>query len=92
MTDSITIRVRTFAGLREALGIGETELEAPRRDGYRRVGGAAGSRPIPAARLTTRRYTVAVNRAYAPPDRVLADGDEVGLIPPVSGGSGHGRS
>ena len=34
-----------------------------------------------------RRYTAAVNRAYAAPDRVLADGDEVGLIPPVSGGS-----
>ena len=30
-----------------------------------------------------------MNRAYAAPDRVLADGDEVGLIPPVSGGSGN---
>lgn len=30
---------------------------------------------------------VAVNREYADDDRVLQDGDEVALIPPVSGGS-----
>jgi MoaE-MoaD fusion protein len=89
MTDSITIRVRAFAGLREALGTGETLLEAPVGTdiaGLMALVDAA----FPGARLMTRRYTVAVNRAYAPPDRVLVDGDEVGLIPPVSGGSGHG--
>jgi len=30
---------------------------------------------------------IAVNREYATPDRLLADGDEVALIPPVSGGA-----
>jgi molybdopterin converting factor subunit 1 len=30
---------------------------------------------------------VAVNREYASVDRVLRDGDEVALLPPVSGGS-----
>lgn len=30
---------------------------------------------------------IAVNREYASPDTVLASGDEVALIPPVSGGS-----
>jgi len=30
---------------------------------------------------------IAVNRQYATPDRVLRDGDEVALIPPVSGGA-----
>jgi molybdopterin synthase catalytic subunit len=32
---------------------------------------------------------VAVNREYAESSRVLQDGDEVALIPPVSGGSGE---
>jgi molybdopterin synthase catalytic subunit/molybdopterin converting factor small subunit len=32
---------------------------------------------------------VAINREYAAPDQVLNDGDEVALIPPVSGGSGE---
>jgi len=30
---------------------------------------------------------IAVNREYADPDRTLRDGDEVALLPPVSGGS-----
>lgn len=33
-----------------------------------------------------RRTAVAVNRKYAGGDTVLADGDEVALIPPVAGG------
>jgi molybdopterin synthase catalytic subunit/molybdopterin converting factor small subunit len=89
MTEMITVRVRTFAGLREALGFSEAGMTLP--VGTDIAGLVAQlAADYPAARLTTRRYTVAVNRAYAPPDRVLADGDEVGLIPPVSGGSGHG--
>jgi MoaE-MoaD fusion protein len=31
---------------------------------------------------------IAVNRSYAPPGCALHDGDEVALLPPVSGGSG----
>ena len=89
MTEMIIVRVRTFAGLREALGFSEAEMTLPvGTDVAGLVARLAAD--YPEARLTTRRYTVAINRAYAPPDRVLADGDEVGLIPPVSGGSGHG--
>lgn len=86
MAESIKVRVRAFAALREALGVGETELAlAPGTD----VAGALArlAADYPAARLPERRLAVAVNHAYAPPDRVLADGDEVALIPPVSGGS-----
>lgn len=32
---------------------------------------------------------VAINREYATPDQIIQDGDEVALIPPVSGGSGE---
>ena len=35
-----------------------------------------------------RSLAVAVNREYAMPDAALRDGDEVALLPPVSGGAG----
>jgi MoaE-MoaD fusion protein len=35
---------------------------------------------------------ISVNHEYAPEDWVLRDGDEVGLLPPVSGGMTDGRS
>lgn len=34
-----------------------------------------------------RRLAVAVNREYVPASHVLRDGDEVALLPPVSGGA-----
>ena len=73
------IQVRLFAGLRERAGWAEREL-----DGIARVADvwpALGLGPEPQGLL------YAVNREYAEPDRELADGDEVALIPPVSGGS-----
>lgn len=37
-----------------------------------------------------RSLAVSVNQEYAPADRILYEGDEVGLLPPVSGGSSLG--
>ena len=73
------IRVRLFAGLREQAGWSEREL-----DGIGRV-----SDVWPALRLGDEPAGLlyAVNREYAEPERELADGDEVALIPPVSGGA-----
>jgi molybdopterin synthase catalytic subunit/molybdopterin converting factor small subunit len=45
---------------------------------------------IPEAAL--RSAAVAVNHAYAYPDQVLNEGDEVAILPPVSGGSGSADS
>jgi len=87
MSETISIRVRAFAALREALGAAETTITlAPGMD----VAGllARLATIYPDANLPDRRLSVAVNRAYAPPERMLADGDEVALIPPVSGGAG----
>ena len=87
MNETISIRVRAFAVLREALGTAETSITlAPETD----VAGllARLATIYPDANLPDRRFSVAVNRAYAPPERVLADGDEVALIPPVGGGAG----
>jgi len=75
----VTVRVRLFAALRERAGWSEREL-----DGVKRVAdvwAALGLGEEPPGLL------YAVNREYAPRERELADGDEVALIPPVSGGA-----
>src|SRR6476619_5103769 len=73
------VSVRLFAGLRELAGRSSVELEGVERvvDIWPRLG--LGDEPPG--------LLYAVNREYAPTDRALADGDEVALIPPVSGGS-----
>jgi MoaE-MoaD fusion protein len=77
----VKVAVRLFAGLRERAGTGERALELP--DGAR-VADAWSALELgeePDGLL------YAVNRRYAPHDQPLADGDELALIPPVSGGS-----
>ena len=70
--------MRLFAGLRERAGWSERELEAATvADVWPQLG--LGDEP--------RGLLYAVNQEYAGRDRALADGDEVALIPPVSGGA-----
>jgi len=75
------VAVRLFAGLRELAGTRATEIELP--------AGATAADVWPALELGDEPagLLVAVNRSYASRERVLADGDEVALIPPVSGGA-----
>jgi molybdopterin synthase catalytic subunit/molybdopterin converting factor small subunit len=75
------VRVRLFAGLRERAGAGERELELTEGARVADLWDRLGLGDEPAGLL------YAVNKAYADPSRPLADGDEVALIPPVSGGS-----
>jgi MoaE-MoaD fusion protein len=75
----VTVRVRLFAALRERAGWTERELDSVTR--VADVWPALGLGDEPPGLL------YAVNREYAPPERELAEGDEVALIPPVSGGS-----
>jgi molybdopterin synthase catalytic subunit/molybdopterin converting factor small subunit len=75
------VTVKLFAGLRERAGSGERELELPERARVDDVWPALGLGDEPEGLL------YAVNRDYAPRERPLADGDEVALIPPVSGGA-----
>jgi len=74
----VRIRVRLFAGLRERAGWGVQELDGVTR--VDEIWPALGLGPEPAGLL------YAVNKEYAKRDRELAEGDEVALIPPVSGG------
>jgi len=74
----MSVRVRLFAGLRERAGWSEREIDAatvadvwPELD--------LGEEP--------EGLLYAVNKQYASRDHALRDGDEVALIPPVSGGA-----
>ena len=78
MLGRVTVRVRLFAGLRERAGWSEREIDAAT---VADVWSALELGDEPAGLL------YAVNRAYAERDATLADGDEVALIPPVSGGA-----
>jgi MoaE-MoaD fusion protein len=74
----VTVRVRLFAGLRERAGWSQREVDAATvADVWRAL--ELGDEPAG--------LLYAVNKEYATPDRALADGDEVALIPPVSGGA-----
>ena len=72
------VTVRLFAGLRERAGWAQRDVEAATvGDVWRAL--ELGDEPAG--------LLYAVNKEYATPDRALADGDEVALIPPVSGGA-----
>ena len=74
------VTVRLFALLRERAGAREMRLELPDgasvADALRALGPLAEGLPL----------VMAVNREYAPEDQMLDPGDELALIPPVSGG------
>jgi MoaE-MoaD fusion protein len=82
----VRITVRLFAVLREKAGVSEVLLDLA--DGAT-VGAAvaemAGRFSTIATYLTKSAF--ALNMEYAPADRRLCDGDELALIPPVSGGA-----
>lgn len=83
---AMRVRVLLFAGLRERAGTASAELELP--------AGATVATAIDHARratprpwkLTTRILT-AVNEEYVAESHRLEEGDELALIPPVSGGA-----
>ncbi len=75
------VTVKLFAGLRERAGAAERRLELPADASVVDVWRALELGDCPPGLL------YAVNEEYAEPHRPLADGDEVALIPPVSGGA-----
>jgi MoaE-MoaD fusion protein len=88
VSDSITVTVRLFAMLRERAGEGKLELELePGTTVARALERLAEERPVGELlrRLPVR---TAVNREYADGATLLAAGDELAVIPPVSGGEG----
>jgi molybdopterin converting factor subunit 1 len=80
------VSVRLFAGLRERAGTDRLEVELPEDARVADVLAAMAATPVGA--LRDRECVVAVNREYASADEPVRAGDEVALVPPVSGGSG----
>lgn len=79
------VRLLLFASYRDLAGTGEVDLDLPAgataADAVallRRSGNGASRLPA--------RPVLAVNQDYASADTVLAEGDEVALLPPVAGG------
>jgi len=79
------IRVMLFAVLREAAGAAETALDLPEQATAAQAA-AALLEQFPTLRPYIPRVAFAINRSYCRPDSALKDGDELALIPPVSGG------
>jgi molybdopterin synthase catalytic subunit len=75
------VTVRLFAGLRERAGTGERRVDLPQDARVSDVWPALDLGEQPDGLL------FAVNRRYADAEARLAEGDEVALIPPVSGGA-----
>ena len=85
MSETISINMLYFAMFREQTGKGEESLSIP-------AGTTAGdifeivTASYPALAGMKNSTLVMVNQEYAEPDELLKNGDEVALIPPVSGG------
>ena len=78
---AMQVTVLPFGILKETLGPAAFPLSLP--------DGATVSDLLAAlaSRATLKGIAVSVNQEYAQPTRTLNDGDEVGLLPPVSGGT-----
>ena len=78
--------MRLFAIARERAGMGETSLELPPGATVAQALNELAQR-FPKLSAVLERSLVAVNREYAERHCSLSNGDELAVIPPVSGGA-----
>ncbi|BAY16568.1 thiamine S protein [Anabaenopsis circularis NIES-21] len=82
---AITVTVKLFAAYQEAFGISELVLEFPEATPVKAVcDRLIAERPELAKWRDITRF--GINLIFVEPDTLLQNGDEVVLIPPVSGG------
>ena len=81
----MTVTVRLFAVVREKAGRSELRLELPPGATVAQVRDALAA-TAPDLRHQLGRCAFAVNQSYARADAPLHEGDELAVIPPVSGG------
>jgi len=81
----VRIRTRLFASFREAVGQGELSLDTPDGATVRQAVEQLRA-SYPGLGPAVQQAMLAVNQEYVGPEFRLHDGDELALIPPVSGG------
>jgi molybdopterin converting factor subunit 1 len=79
------INVKLFAVLRERAGMSELSMDLPAGATVADAALVLAAR-VPSLEGFSARIAYAVNRNYVKSGTVLGDGDELALIPPVSGG------
>jgi molybdopterin synthase catalytic subunit len=79
------INVKLFAILRDKAGTAEVAMDVRADSTASEVASVIAAR-YPSIADYLKRSAFAVNREYAPGSTRLNDGDELALIPPVSGG------
>lgn len=79
------LRVKFFALARDRAGLSETTMVVEDRATVDAVATVISGR-FPALRDLLPRVAFAVNQTYVDRSHVLNDGDELAVIPPVSGG------
>jgi len=82
----VHIEVKFFALARDLAGAAETAIDVPEGTTLGQAWDEIIRRHPGLARYREE-FLLAVNRRFAPLDRVLAPGDVVAVVPPVSGGS-----
>ncbi len=82
---TLKVQVRLFSVAKEMAGMSSTTMELP--------SGARADDVLKSLSGSNARFAdwggsirLAVNHEYVPADHLLQDGDEVAVIPPVSGG------
>ena len=83
--DTVSVTVRLFAGVREAAGVSSVDVELPAPATISQAVEAA-SRAVPGVWRLPKTVLLASNGEYASNETPVEDGDEVAIIPPVSGG------
>lgn len=80
------MQVRVFGILATTLGTSTVELDAVPATTTALLAKIAADHPDVAVFLEKQKIAVAVNHEFAKPDAPIREGDEVALMPPVSGG------
>jgi len=86
----LDITVKFFARFRQMAGTGSTTISLPAGSTLADLLAALPEK-LPNLQLTPARTLLSVNREFAAADTSLQHGDEVGIFPPVSGGTGQNK-